>query len=252
MSKLKQQLLKLELSKIGFTEAEYSPDTDMIMVQSGNTNILRIDDKGTAFFASGYSHHALSKIGSITSKINEIMGAWENSQPMPFDDVSQFKALISNNTTVLAARDDSEYGHGLHFVTWKYDADGTGVHHGNYTTDYTSAKESFALRSGLVQEEKIITKEQAADIKAAIEAYRQQPIDYTLDNRLAEINAQLCHTYPEIFNTEEQCQKPAFESRHAQNRNKPSLRDKLNTANEIAQSADIKKPGNVLKTTDRE
>jgi hypothetical protein len=70
---------------------------------------------------------------------------------------------------MLAARDDTEIGGGLHFVTWQYDVGYRGLSHGHYTEDFHAALEDFSLRTGLVPEAKILTKEQAADIAAAID-----------------------------------------------------------------------------------
>lgn len=49
----------------------------------------------------------------------------------------------------------------LHFVTWEYSYDRTGVMWGHYYGDnYAGAKEDFAVRAGLIDKDKLFSKEE--------------------------------------------------------------------------------------------
>ncbi|MDR2559190.1 MAG: hypothetical protein LBC86_06575 [Oscillospiraceae bacterium] len=50
--------------------------------------------------------------------------------------------------------------YGFEFVTWKRYPNSEGFEHGNYTTNYESAKEDFATRSGLIDKSKMFTETQ--------------------------------------------------------------------------------------------
>ena len=113
---------------------------------------------------------------------NEVPAEWENACPVPFEGLHHFKILLEYNDTVMAACDDRQHGRGFHYATWKYDYNRAGFHSGHYTDDYDSARESFAIRSGLVSREKIFTQEQATEIKSAIEFC----LDYDSDFRLTD------------------------------------------------------------------
>ena len=129
--------------------------------------------------------------------------AWENSRPVPFEGLPRFNILTEYNDIVLAARDDTEQGRGLHFVVWKYDADREGFSAGHYTDCFADAKETFALRAGLIPKEKVVTKEVVGDISAAIEEYVLHCADvymvFEREERLNEFNDGIYGVYPDIF-----------------------------------------------------
>jgi hypothetical protein len=157
MSGLKQRLLKIELAKLGFRDAQYSAEQDAVLVNPADERMIRITDCGEIFFYG--EHDALLRqiIQPAVERINEMTAAWDKAPAAPLKDLSNFRILSEYNNVVLAARDDSErgYGDGLSFVTWRYDYDHAGVENGHYTTDYAAAKEDFALRCGLVDKNKM-------------------------------------------------------------------------------------------------
>ena len=72
------------------------------------------------------------------------------------------KVLADFNGTVLAGVQSK---HGVHFVTWDWAYGHTGVCHGHYFMEnYAGAKQDFAIRSGLIQKERLFTPEQMTGI----------------------------------------------------------------------------------------
>ena len=72
------------------------------------------------------------------------------------------KVLADFNGTVLAGVQSK---HGVHFVTWDWAYGHTGVCHGHYFMEnYAGAKQDFAIRSGLIQKERLFTPEQMTEI----------------------------------------------------------------------------------------
>ena len=58
---------------------------------------------------------------------------------------------------------------GVQFVTWEWDFDREGVHHGHYfQEDYDAAKRDFTVRGGLVQKDALFEPEQLAEIYRAL------------------------------------------------------------------------------------
>ena len=180
MSELKQKLLKYELKKIGFPEAVYVPESDQIKLQPDNTSLITINDAGDINYGLGYGDFAIITLFPIVEKVNESAAAWGKSNEVPFEDLSKFRVLAEYNNIILAARDDTIYGRGFHFVTWQYNYDRTGLDHGHYTEDYNIIKEDFAVRSGLISKEKIFTREQAEEIITAIENLMENDYDLYL------------------------------------------------------------------------
>ena len=79
-------------------------------------------------------------------------------------------------------------------MTWEWDFDREGVHHGHYfQDDYEAAKRDFTLRSGLVQKDALFEPERLAEIYCALAFVREQ--DETLscgrDQELAELMDQV-------------------------------------------------------------
>jgi len=208
MSELKQGLLKYELARAGLPNAEYIPavkkqdgitEPDKIMTDRDNSRMPEINNAGDVKYGTEYDSLAVNTIRPLVDRVNESVAAWERSLPMLFDDLKQFRILAEYNGIMMAARDDTVYGRGLHFVTWQYNYERTGLDHGHYTEDYNAVKEDFAKRSGLVSNLKLFTPEHAAEIKASIQ-YRIEndgDITYATENELKSIAARLREAYPD-------------------------------------------------------
>ena len=202
MSEMKQKLLLYELAKIGFREAAYMPETDQIKVQPDNDRMPVISGDGEITYKSEQRDFVYNTLSPLVDGVNEVAAAWERATPVPFENLSQFRVLGDYGKAMLAARDDTELGRGLHFVTWKYDFDRTGLEHGNYTENYAAAKEDFSIRAGLIPKEKIVTQEQAAEIVTVINNLIENDYDlyltYDKESMLNEIVGNLSDAYPEI------------------------------------------------------
>ena len=83
---------------------------------------------------------------------------------------------------------------GVQFVTWEWDFDREGVHHGHYfQDDYDAAKRDFTVRGGLVQKDALFEPEQLAQIYRALSFVREQDetLSFGRDQELAELMDQV-------------------------------------------------------------
>ena len=83
---------------------------------------------------------------------------------------------------------------GVQFVTWEWDFDRKGVHHGHYFQgDYEAAKRDFTVRSGLVPKDALFEPEQLAEIYRALRLVREQDesLSFGRDRELAELMEQV-------------------------------------------------------------
>ena len=83
---------------------------------------------------------------------------------------------------------------GVQFVTWEWDYDREGVHHGHYfQDDYEAAKRDFTVRGGLVQKDALFEPEQLAEIYRALRFVREQDetISFGRDRELVELMEQV-------------------------------------------------------------
>jgi hypothetical protein len=158
MPEVKQKMLQYELAKLGYPDAVYKPESDIIMIHPNNDRLPYINDAGDIHFGSEHGNFVTYTLRPIVEEVNEAYTAWEQSKAVPFEDLKQFRVLATFNNVMLAARDDTKLGRGLHFVTWRYNHDRTGLDNGFYTDDYNAVKENFASRSGLISQIKLFTQ----------------------------------------------------------------------------------------------
>lgn len=113
--------------------------------------------------ATSEQRAAKSKIYDIVCTTAEYMRQLEQASPLKAVGLEdRFKLLADFNGTVLAARESSV---GVQFVTWDWDSDRKGVFHGHYFMhNYIGAKQDFATRSRLIQEQQLFKEEQLIEI----------------------------------------------------------------------------------------
>ena len=70
---------------------------------------------------------------------------------------------------------------GVQFVTWEWDWDRKGVHHGHYVQNgYEEAKHDFVRRSGLLPKEALFEPEQLAEMHRALAFVCEQDEDLSI------------------------------------------------------------------------
>ena len=102
-----------------------------------------------------------------------------------------YRVLADFSSAVLAGHPTER---GVQFVTWEWDFDREGVHHGHYfQQDYDAAKLDVTLRSGLVQKDALFEPEQLAQIYHALSFVREQDetLSFGRDQELAELMDQV-------------------------------------------------------------
>ena len=107
-----------------------------------------------------------------------------------------YRVLADFGDAVLAGHPTER---GVQFVTWEWDFDREGVHHGHYfQDDYDAAKRDFATRSGLVQKGALFEPEQLAEIYRALAFVREQDesLSFGRDRELAELMEQVSGLLP--------------------------------------------------------
>ena len=99
-----------------------------------------------------------------------------------------YKVLADFGDAVLAGRYCKT---GAKFVTWEWDFDRQGIHAGHYFMEnYEAAKKDFAVRAGLVNEQRLFSDEQLAVIKNACEFALEDDatLSYAEEKQLRSVN----------------------------------------------------------------
>ena len=119
-----------------------------------------------------------------------------------------FRLLADFGGAVLAGQ-ERENGQGYQFVTWIWDYDRTGVSHGHYyEDDFQSAKQDFAVRSGLIPRAQLFTPEELTELYRAAEHwfYEGPELDYKQQKAIQEARTKIEYTVPDLQSRLEQAQ----------------------------------------------
>ena len=159
--------------------------------------LCRISGKGSVLYRqenmdSIRAQDALQTVIDTAKMTSEYMAILEYAPRLKATDLTgDYRILADFGDAVLAGHPTER---GVQFVTWEWDFDREGVHHGHYfQNDYDAAKRDFTVRGGLVQKGALFEPEQLAEIYRALAFVREQ--DETLscgrDQELAELMEQV-------------------------------------------------------------
>ena len=86
------------------------------------------------------------------------------------------------------------------FCSWRQSDGGKYLAHGDYSPDYLSSKENFAVRAGLVDNNKLFTQEEAEQLFkcAAFARDNCESLTYDQDHSLMELMEKLQDAYPSL------------------------------------------------------
>ena len=115
-----------------------------------------------------------------------------------------YKILADFGDAVLAGRCCKT---GAKFMTWEWDFDRKGVHAGHYFMEnYEAAKQDFAIRAGLVDEQRLFSDEQLAVVRNACELALEADatLSYAEEKQLQSVQEQIELLLPQKEQTQEQ------------------------------------------------
>ena len=159
--------------------------------------LCRIAGKGSVLYRqecvdSVRAQDALQSVIDTAKMTSEYMAILEYAPQLKATDLTgDYRILADFGDAVLAGHPTER---GVQFVTWEWDFDREGVHHGHYfQDDYDAAKRDFTVRSGLVQKDALFEPEQLAEIYRALAFVREQDesLSFGRDQELKELMEQV-------------------------------------------------------------
>ena len=159
--------------------------------------LCRVSGKGSVLYRqecvdSVRAQDALQTVIDIAKTTSEYMAILETAPRLKASGLTgDYRVLADFSSAVLAGHPTER---GVQFVTWEWDFDRKGVHHGHYFQgDYEAAKRDFTVRSGLVQKDALFEPEQLAEIYHALSFVREQDesLSFGRDQELAELMEQV-------------------------------------------------------------
>ena len=159
--------------------------------------LCRVSGKGSVLYRQENvdnirTQDALQAVINIAKMTSEYMAILEYAPQLKATDLTgDYRILADFGDAVLAGHPSER---GVQFVTWEWDFDREGVHHGHYfQDDYEAAKRDFTVRGGLVQKDALFEPEQLAEIYRALSFVREQDgtLSFGRDQELAELMEQV-------------------------------------------------------------
>ena len=185
--------LAVVLGRAGFTPLPQEDDS--LPVEYHSQRLCRINEQGNVFYRqeevdSPEREKACAKATDIAGTVLEYMNHLEHAPTLKAAGLSEpYQSLAEFNGTVLAGRLTEK---GAKFVTWDWDFNHAGLNHGHYYEgDYVGAKRDFAIRSGLIPDERQFTTEQL------IEVYQQSAYIRLQERTIDEIQQRIQELVPD-------------------------------------------------------
>ena len=159
--------------------------------------LCRVSGKGSVLYRqenvdSVRAQDALQSVIDTAKMTSEYMAILETATLLKVGGLTgDYRILADFGDAVLAGHPTER---GVQFVTWEWDFDREGVHHGHYfQDDYEAAKRDFTVRGGLVQKGALFEPEQLAEIYRALAFVREQDetLSFGRDQELAELMDQV-------------------------------------------------------------
>ena len=162
--------VRIPLHRAGFGTLPL--EGDQLPVHWNGTPLCRITGKGSVFYRredadTPQAEDALFRVEYIAAKTLEYMTAMEAAPRLKASGLDgDYRILADFGDAVLAGHPSER---GVQFVTWEWDWDRKGVHHGHYFQNgYEEAKHDFVRRSGLLPKEALFEPEQLDEIHRAL------------------------------------------------------------------------------------
>ena len=195
-----QQLRYLEEVCISLHRAGFEtkpPEDCQLPILWNDAPLCRITGKGSVLYHqenvdSIRAQDVLQSVIDTAKMTSEYMVILEYAPRLKASGLTgDYRILADFGDAVLAGHPTER---GVQFVTWEWDFDRKGVHHGHYfQEDYDAAKRDFTVRGNLVPKDALFEPEQLAQIYHALSFVREQDesLSFGRDRELAELMEQV-------------------------------------------------------------
>ena len=186
---------RLEIFLHGQPALYVSPGNDVFLLPAGRKNEE----------ASELYH----QVAVAADEVYSYVEAMQNAPLLHASGLHEDFRLLADFGGAVLAGQERENGQGDQFVTWIWDYDRTGVSHGHYyEDDFQSAKQDFAVRSGLIPRAQLFTPEELTELYRAAEHwfYEGPELDYKQQKAIQEARTKIEYTVPDLQSRLEQAQ----------------------------------------------
>lgn len=172
-----------------------SPASDVFLLPAGSQNEE----------ASELYH----QVAVTANEVYEYVEAVQNAPLLHASDLHEDFHLLADFGGAVLAGQERENNQGYQFVTWIWNFDRTGVSHGHYYEGkFQSAKQDFAVRSGLISKAQLFTPEELTELYRATDHFLEdgpEPDSGQL-KAIQEARTKIEYTVPDLQSRLEQAQ----------------------------------------------
>lgn len=187
------------LGQLGYTVQMTESGLDDAKIYHCGGLVCIVENKDSFRGVEGYEEH-LYKVRDLAKDVSGYMDEYLKAQYLePESHLDDYRKLMDIGGYILAAK-QLEHG-GFSFVTWKRDAYGEGYIWGNYFDDYRKACENFAIRSGMVDKDKMFDETQLKLIYSSLVQLVRLDRDMSLENEKAigKVLEQIENIMPDVL-----------------------------------------------------
>ncbi len=166
------QELTLNLRHKGLTVKQETKD-GLLPVELDSQRLCQVTDNGGIRYwredvADDVRSTILDRVNDIARVTAEYMGHLESAPRLTAGSLEGDYRLLADFNDLVLAGHPTQYG--AQFITWERSPDQKSLGHGHYygpnvgVDSYTTAKQDFAVRSGLIPKSALFTPEQSMEI----------------------------------------------------------------------------------------
>lgn len=198
------------------------PEKNTLPILLNGSSVCRVEPSGDVCIfpddvRSPEADELYHRVAPFSRMVKEYMTAIERAPLLKATALDEdYKLLAEFNGAVLAGR---ETEHGYMFVTWARDYEGTGVICGGYYLDaYEAAKQDFAVRAGLIQNQRLFSNDQLLNIYQSINNTFEAGCELTQADKqtLSGVQGQIEDILPDVNERIATIQQKAFDAMQGQ------------------------------------
>lgn len=140
----------------------------------------------------------LDALSSTAHSIRKYVSLYESAPSLGIDNLPEYRRISEYDEVVFGAMYSEQ--HGFMFSTWRQNKEKKYVAHGDYSPDYDYAKESFIIRSGLIDKNRLFTPEEAENLYRCLGYVREncETLTYDQEQHLKSLAEKLMRGYPQL------------------------------------------------------
>ena len=204
------------IAGLGFTAEQEAGENLLLSVFKDGQEVCKIDHDGNMRFLPEVSpEQERNKISRTLTAMKQTHDLYADAPQLQAEGVSDFRLISNFGDYILAAKmtKDNE----VRFTTWQYDYDRTGVMWGHYfETNYEGAKQDFAVRAGLIEEQKLFSEEELVVLHDAcvFRGRNDDSISYEDEKMLHSVMEKVESNIPNLIFEHEQIPMPEQEDEY--------------------------------------